>query len=58
MAMAKGAFGAMVESDLVSPCDWQDLDDYNKDALVSVAKRCYAVVALHGGAKLREIKGP
>lgn len=58
MAMAKNSFGAMMSRALVAPCEWNDLDEYNQDAFLEVAKRCYGTVAMFGGAKLRPIKEP
>ena len=54
-SMGRAILTALVDHDLIAPCDWKDIEPYNKDTLLDAAKRTYAVVALRGGARLRPI---
>lgn len=54
--MAKAVLVALIERGLIEPCEWNGLDEYTRDALMEVAKRCYGTVAMFGGAKLKPIK--
>jgi hypothetical protein len=56
--MAKASYDALKDNHLTPPEDWRCLNDSTQDAFMDVGKRCYAVIALKGGARLHEIEDP